>query len=463
MVEPGRLEIPDYIKILDNIYGTVLVANRDRKIVYVNTLTCRVLKAKPEDLLGLSIDALVEDGRLINSATKKALDTGELVVKYVRGIMDTPILTVSNPILDGDGRLEAVVAFSVDEIFLEQIVQEMVKTRYDSIQLLDYLAHANNMNVPIVAESPAMKHIISYILRIRNADSTVLLTGQSGTGKEVLAKYIHNTGRRRDAIFLPVNCAAVPAELMESEFFGYQRGAFTGASRDGRAGFFELADHGTLFLDELGELPLPLQTKLLRVLETGEVTRLGAESGRRVDVRIVAATNRNLEEMCAAGLFREDLYYRINVISIDIPPLAQRREDIIPLARSFLKGLNLKYNTTKILSHSTMERLQTYDWPGNVRELRNVVERLHISSESDLLDLEGDELRQPPRRGDALSQPEEPPLPELDGKKPLRELVAQYERQVIHRAVAQCGGDVPKAAGLLGIDKSSLYRKLRSV
>lgn len=451
------LSISNAMKVLDSIYGTVLVVNRNRKIIFANKLVYRVLKADADKIIGTSIDSLIQDGYLINSATKEALDTQRLVVKYVRGVMDTPILTVSNPVFDPGGNLEAVVAFSIDELFLEYIVKEMVHERASALQLLDYLAQTNNLNAPVVAKSKAMKSILSYIQRISKVDSTVLLTGQSGTGKEVLAKLIHNSSRRSGSIFLPVNCAAVPTELMESEFFGYDQGAFTGASRDGKAGFFELADSGTLFLDEIGELPLSLQTKFLRVLETGEVKRLGAETGKRVNVRIVAATNRNLEVLCQKGAFREDLYYRLNVISIHIPPLVERPEDILPMAWLFLNDLNKKYGTTKILSSSAIKRIQAYDWPGNVRELRNVVERLVISSDSDILEF-SNELQFKTRLG---SKTLDAPFPQADGNKSLRELVSEYEVCLIQNTIRQCGGNVAQAAALLRLDKSSLYRKLR--
>ena len=228
---------------------------------------------------------------------------------------------------------------------------------------------------------------------------------------------------------------------------------------------FELADGGTIFLDEIGEMPLLIQAKFLRVIETGEVTRLGSESSKKVDFRLVAATNRNLEEMCAQGLFRSDLYYRLNILSVEIPPLRERREDIVPLARFFLSRLNKKYNKTKILSYSAIRRLEHYRWPGNVRELRNVIERLFITSPTDILEFEsGDNTLSfrgagPETSLEAQDRTDPASAPVREGVS-LRAAVEAYEKQLVLETLDACGGSVSKAAGRLRLHKSVLYRKL---
>ena len=457
-----QLDIPDYIKILNNFFGTVLVVNKNRQVVFINDLIWKWLKVSPDEVLGKTIDTLVQEGYFFNSSTIPALDTSKRVIAYVRGKMDKPVLTVSTPFFDEAGEMEGVVACSIEEDFLEQIINEMVNQRMEALQLLDYLSQTSAANVPVVAESRAMKEILAYIHRTSAADSTVLLTGQTGTGKEVISKHIHSCSRRNSEIFLPVNCAAIPENLIESEFFGYVRGAFTGANREGKAGFFELANHGTLFLDEIGDVPLALQSKLLRVLETGEVMRLGSEVRKTVDVRIIAATNRDLLRMCQEGTFREDLYYRLNVLSIHIPPLAERPEDILPMARLFLRQFNKKYGTTKIFSYDTMKRLQSYQWPGNVRELRNVVERLVISSSSNILEFDSG-LKSITAKSDkpCICKPAAFVVSEKNCKA-LRDMVTDYEKQVILSTIEQCDGNVACAAKVLRLHKSALYRKLNS-
>ena len=337
----------------------------------------------------------------------------------------------------------------------------MMESRQKSIELLDFLSSKMSNNATVIAESAAMKGILAFLTRISPADSNILLTGETGAGKEVLAKYIHNQSSRSGGVFIPVNCAAIPESLMESEFFGYARGAFTGANKEGKAGVFELADGGTIFLDEIGEMPLLIQAKFLRVIETGEVTRLGSESSKKVDFRLVAATNRNLEEMCAQGLFRSDLYYRLNILSVEIPPLRERREDIVPLARFFLSRLNKKYNKTKI----AIRRLEHYRWPGNVRELRNVIERLFITSPTDILEFEsGDNTLSfrgagPETSLEAQDRTDPASAPVREGVS-LRAAVEAYEKQLVLETLDACGGSVSKAAGRLRLHKSVLYRKL---
>ncbi|WP_418779935.1 sigma-54 interaction domain-containing protein, partial [Intestinimonas sp.] len=332
--------LENLVKALNHMKGTLLICDRNRNVVYYNDVVCSALDIPEERLSGANLMGLAEEGYILNSASIQAFETRQLSIKYVRGKMKMPILTVSNPVLDENGEVALVVAVSFNEQITELVAREMMESRQKSIELLDFLSSKMSNNATVIAESAAMKGILAFLTRISPADSNILLTGETGAGKEVLAKYIHNQSSRSGGVFIPVNCAAIPESLMESEFFGYARGAFTGANKEGKAGVFELADGGTIFLDEIGEMPLLIQAKFLRVIETGEVTRLGSESSKKVDFRLVAATNRNLEEMCAQGLFRSDLYYRLNILSVEIPPLRERREDIVPLARFFLSRLN---------------------------------------------------------------------------------------------------------------------------
>lgn len=452
---------------LNHMQGTLLICDKDRNVVYYNDVVCWALNIPEERLRGANLMDLDREGYILNSASILAYETKQLSIKYIRGKMSVPILTVSNPVLNAEGEVEMVVALSIDEQITELVAREMMDSRAKANQLLDFLSTKLTDNVTVVAESPSMRRILTFLNRISAVDSNILLTGETGTGKEVLAKYIHNKSPRSKEVFLPVNCAAIPENLMESEFFGYEKGAFTGAQKEGKAGVFELADAGTIFLDEIGEMPLTIQTKFLRVIEAREVTRLGSVQSKKVDFRLVAATNRNLEEMCAQGLFRSDLYYRLNILSVEIPPLTERPEDIVPLAKYFLVQLNKKYGKAKILSYSAIRRLERYAWPGNVRELRNVMERLFITSPTDILEFEqGYDSFAFTKAGRTAGQGERPQAPKERetslpaGAPSLREAVEDYEKQVVLETLDACDGSVSKAAQRLGLHKSLLYRRL---
>ncbi len=449
------------IKILNNVHGTVLVADKNERIIFANAVVLKIFNLSFKDIYMKTVSELIDAGLFINSATKAAFANKQMTVRYVRGKMKTPILTISNPVKNDDGTIDMVVAFSIDELLLENIVNEMVSEKNNAKQLLDYLSNSDSKNIPIVAESPNMQEVISLLAKIAQVDSTVLLSGESGTGKEVLSRFIHKNSPRNAEVFIPVNCAAIPTELMESEFFGYARGAFTGAVREGKAGFFELADNGTLFLDEIAEMPLAIQSKFLRVLETGDVKRLGAEKGKHVNVRLIAATNKNLYRMVQEGSFREDLYYRLNVIPIRIPPLRERPEDILPLARVFLNNFNRKYGFNKIFSHEASKKLEAYQWPGNVRELRNVVERLVIASDSNILSFNQLDGPQNLRVTESFYKKPKPEAnAEVNDGRSLKDIVREYEQKVVLSTIDHFDGNVAKAADALKLHKSALYRKL---
>jgi transcriptional regulator with PAS, ATPase and Fis domain len=461
-VKRENFEYKNLIHAINHMNGTLLICDRNRNVVFYNDMVMKAL-AIPEELLsGANLMDLADKKYIINSASIQAFETGKLSIKYVQGRMSLPILTISTPVLDENGDVDYVVALSVNEEIFEIANKEMVKARNKDLQIQNYLSSEMlNRNSMVVCECEAMKNVLRFLCRCAQNDGNLLLTGETGVGKEVLAKYTHRVGTRSEAIFIPVNCAAIPEPLMESEFFGYIHGAFTGADKNGKIGFFEMADGGTLFLDEIGELPLALQAKLLRVIEMREVTRLGSTKVHKVDFRLIAATNRDLEKMCKEGAFREDLYYRLNILSVEIPPLRKRREDIIPLAKHFIAGLNKKHNTSKILSHAAIKRFENYDWPGNVRELRNVIERLMLASDSDILDLDDlnnksntTEMRAPDNGRKNVDG-------ELAGGRSLKSAVDDFEWRVIQESLNACDCNISVASEKLGIDKSSLYRKIQ--
>ena len=324
-------------------------------------------------------------------------------------------------------------------------------------------AFAAEGGVRIVAESRAMREILSLLKTMSYTDSTILISGESGTGKELISRYIHQHSRRREGAFIPVNCAALPPELIEAELFGYEKGAFTGASREGKAGLFEQANFGTLFLDEIGELPLPLQSKLLRVLENGETKRLGSNRIRTVSTRIIAATNRNLLAMVRQKTFREDLYYRLNVIPVTLPPIRERREDIYPLCVYYLSQLNMKYGRGKRLGKGVRELMEQYAWPGNAREIKNVVERLFVMTPYDMItvsDMPGAFFGE----GDGADEGAEEPEADMGElcRQPYREAVRRFEQLYLTQALRQFNGNVTQTAKFMKISRSDLYYKLQN-
>jgi transcriptional regulator with PAS, ATPase and Fis domain len=300
----------------------------------------------------------------------------------------------------------------------------------------------------IIAESEEMKEVLHLISQISESDSPVMIQGESGTGKELLARAIHSTGRPNN-LFLPINCGAFPETLLESELFGYMKGAFTNATTN-KKGLFEEAHHGTLFMDEIGDMPQPLQVKLLRALDLGEIRRVGSNKPVYVDVRLVAATNKNVELMVEEGSFRKELYYRLNVIPIFVPPLRERKADIIPLAEHFLKLYSSKMNKEVLkISPDAKQAMMRYDWQGNVRELENAIERAVVLTKHDTILLEdlpfGSQFTQP----DILTKASQE-----------RWNLKRLEKEYIQNILNECSGNRSKAAARLGIARNTLWRKI---
>jgi two-component system response regulator HupR/HoxA len=305
----------------------------------------------------------------------------------------------------------------------------------------------------IIYGSQEMEDILRLLRRVTGTETTVLIQGETGTGKELIARFIHAESNRRDQIFIPVNCGAIPKELVESEFFGHAKGAFTGANQD-KKGYFEMASGGTIFLDELGEAPPELQVKLLRVIQEGEIMPVGHHQPKKVDVRLIASTNRDLKAEVQANRFRQDLYFRINVFSVTIPPLRERKKDILPLADFFLQHFSQKLNRRSgQLSEETRRLLMDYAWPGNVRELQNEVERLVLLSEAG-------KVISPNLLSDHMRQRQQPFLqPKGDLKSAIRDL----EDDMIRNALARFQNNKSKAARILGISRQSLLEKLHRI
>ncbi|MDR0852460.1 MAG: sigma 54-interacting transcriptional regulator [Clostridiales Family XIII bacterium] len=402
------------------------------------------------------------------SPSKRALESKTSVTGTVDTKYGGQQIVCANPLLDDDGEVSFILVTAVDKSLIDRYSSALndsdTERKFHEITT-EFLTGSSFSDDNIVMESQQMRQVIATSRYVAETDSTVMLVGESGTGKEIIARYIHRHSARKNNAFIPVNCAAIPQELMESEFFGYVKGAFTGANPLGKSGLFEMAEGGTLFLDEIGDLPLNMQSKLLRVLESGEVTRLGDTAVKEIDVRLIAATNRDLKEMIVHNLFRRDLYFRINVIPITLPRLANRREDIIPLADVFLEELNKRYGLKKEFTPQAQNAFLMYDWPGNVRELRNVVERMAVTTPGDELYLE-DRFLESTRierleSEDRFHETQISHYAQRDGS--LKEVLTRIEEDYIRQVLEASGGNVAKAAQVLGIHRSVLYKKLKAL
>jgi two-component system, NtrC family, response regulator AtoC len=342
--------------------------------------------------------------------------------------------------------------FRPDEVVLTlRKAEERERLRREVAGLRAQLASAPRERA-VVAASPAMRDALELVARVAEHRTTVLITGESGTGKEVIARAIHHASPRAREAFVAINCAAIPENLLESELFGHRRGAFTGATAD-KPGLFEQADGGTLFLDEIGELPLGLQAKLLRVLQEGELRRVGDDKNRHVDVRVLGATARDLEREAKAGRFREDLFYRLNVVTVYLPPLAARPQDVAPLAQHFAALLSDRLGRKLTLSAATVAWLEAQPWPGNVRELAHAIERAAVLTDADVL--EPEHFRERP----GAAPPAAPAVESADDGT-LRAAVERIERDTISAALRAADGNRRLAAQRLGISLRTLFYKL---
>ncbi len=399
------------------------------------------VKSTPFDLIVMDVRLPDGDGISLMNEIKKFTDAEIIVITAFGSIRDA-VQAMKLGAFD-----YITKPFSLDEFMMiverafgvKRLRDENIRLRRD-ITTCYSLPH-------IVGESLAMKNVFSAVEMVAASDATVLLLGESGTGKELIATAIHYQSRRRDKPFIKVNCAALPESLIESELFGYERGAFTGALRR-KPGRFELADGGTIFLDEIGDMPISTQVKLLRVLQERSFERLGGKETISVDVRIIAATNRNLEEEVKNRRFREDLFFRLNVISIKIPPLRERKEDIPYLLDFFLKKQRAKTGKDARFSERAIQGLLRYEWPGNVRELENVVERCVILSHGGLIDVKDLPLSIQGEREDRINFS-------------LSDVVTEAERDHIIRILKLTKGNRTKAAQLLGISRKTLWEKMR--
>lgn len=377
-------------KVLDSIHDGVYILNSDGEFIIINKAVESITLYDRNKLYGTKASELVKKGLINYSITERVMKTKKEVteLQIVMGPVLKEIMVTSTPVLDDENNIKYIVANLRDITELNKIKMERETAKKVIEEYNLEIIKNEYIKDNIISKSKEMREVLDLAKRASQSCSTIILYGESGSGKEVIAKFAYSLSPRRNKPFITINCAAIPENLLESELFGYEKGAFTDANKSGKIGLFELADGGTLFLDEINSLPLVLQGKILRFIETQELKPLGGTKSKTVDVRIIAATNVKLEEMVEEGKFREDLYFRLNVIPIEIPPLRIRKEDIVPLTYLFLEYFNKENNKNKEFSVQVLDYFESYNWPGNVRELRNIVERLVVMSSESLITID---------------------------------------------------------------------------
>ena len=437
-------------EIFNSSYDGMFLTDGEGKVLRINSSYERLSGLEAANLLGRKMADLVAEGYLDKSVTLQVLETKERVsiIQNIKG--NRLMLSTGNPIFDPQGNLYRILTNVRDVTELHELQEQLKETteekkRYEQeLSLLREMALEDDFTF----RSASMSYLVQSAAKVASVDSTVLITGESGTGKEVLAKVIHKKGKGSHAPFIKINCAAVPEALLESELFGYEGGAFTGAKKEGKQGLFELADQGTLFLDEIGDMPLQLQSKLLRALEDREFRRVGGVKSIQIKTRIIAATNQDLEKQIKEGKFREDLYYRLAVVPFVMPPLRERGEDIPLLAIGFTQKFSQQFGIEKNLAPEVVEKLVQYEWPGNVRELSNVVEQMVVMSDQKKIT--------PEYLPDRIQARHFTPK---KGTK-MKEAVAQTEAYLIRETYKEYQSWT-KTAEALGMDRVSIYRKAK--
>ncbi|SHI75751.1 PAS domain S-box-containing protein/TyrR family helix-turn-helix domain-containing protein [Dethiosulfatibacter aminovorans DSM 17477] len=373
--------------IFNNAYDGLYIVDAKGYTEDVNEAYLKMMGLKREDLVGYHMEELRKKGYFTKSAVLEALETSKTVtVLFLYN--GKKCLSTAKPIFDNNGEVFKIITSTRDITDLTELqnkIEETEKLNKKYKEEINYLRQEKDNSDNIIGESDSFKKNLELVHKVAKYDSTVLITGETGTGKEIIAREIHRTSFRKNKPFIKVNCAAIPENLLESELFGFEKGAFTGAHKS-KLGKFELADSGTILLDEIGEMPLSLQSKLLRVLQEKEITHLGGVNPIKIDIRIIASTNRNIEELIDKGSFRQDLFYRLNVVPIQVPALRDRKEDIILLIKFFLEKFNMKHNKNIKFDIRIFNILERYRWPGNIRELENLIERLVVVSENDIVD-----------------------------------------------------------------------------
>lgn len=432
----------------------LFVSDGKANCLRVNRSYEEITGTRRESLIGRNTKSLVKDKIVDTSVTLEVLKQKKQITLLQVINEKKEVIVTGNPVWDDDGNISKVVVNVRDITELNELKRQLEETQkkrnfyFQTLQEYQETEHALKV---MVTNSLEMRKILEKAVKAAKVEVLVLLTGESGVGKSMLARLIHDMSQRREQAFVKINCGAIPPNLMESELFGYEKGAFTGALPSGKMGLIEAGDKGTIFFDEIAELPLEMQVKLLEVIEEKRFKPIGATQKTTVDVRIIAATNQNIVEQVEKGLFREDLYYRLNVVPLEIPPLRKRRDDIPVLSENILEKLNRKSGGKKRFHPILIELLRQYDFPGNVRELINIIERMTVFSDSDTLipDDIPSEIR--------ISTTPDPDA--NDKTPPLRQALSNYEYKLLQKVLKK-SESIQQAADLLEVHPTTLSRKL---
>ncbi|MCQ4635550.1 sigma 54-interacting transcriptional regulator [Anaerovorax odorimutans] len=445
------------LDILNCLKVGVYITDGKGNTLFLNNESCKTGGLTRGEVLGKNMKELEEMGFIADSITLKTLESGK-EEEIIQSLGDGDQVYVTGTPLYRDGKIELVICTERDiteTLTLKELLKEKDKDHVKIKEEIEYLKRQNIiMWGNMIAEDEESKLLAEKAMRIAKLDATVLLTGESGTGKEVFANFIYENSKRVGKPFIKVNCAAIPENLMESELFGYESGAFTGADKNGKMGLFEMANNGTLFLDEIGEMPIHLQSKLLRVLQEREIMRVGGSKTIPLDIRLIVATNRDLKKAIEEGTFRGDLYYRLNIMPLELLPLRGRKKDIKALTLYFVRQFNQKYKLNKSIAKEAVEVLQRFQWPGNIRELENVIERIMISFDGDRI------TKFQVERAIGIPIETTATTEVVTGDKSMEELLEEYEKYILESMMNKCkrASDVARA---LKMNKSTLSRRLK--
>lgn len=443
--------------ILDMSFDQITIADGEGVFTKVSK-SCEMYFGVSEDkLVGYSAFELENNGVFDISVTAEVVRKGKKVTLIQRTGADKTLMVTGIPMFNEEGKIIKIINISKDITESQMLGQELKDTQSQLQWFQNELNKREAIhNSKISYKSVAMNKIMDLVLHICDLDATVLLLGETGSGKGYVARLIHESSIRKEEPFIPINCGAIPENLLESELFGYDSGAFTGAVKGGKKGLFEIAGKGTIFLDEVGDMPMNLQVKLLHVLDEKKVFRVGGEKPIKVEERVIAATNKDLKKLIQEGKFREDLYYRLNVVPINIPALRERKEDILILIKMFLNENNKEHRTNKIISEAGYNVLTNYDYPGNIRELGNVIERLVITTRGDIIEaLQVKEIIEPTEsyRKSNFS---------TDEIIPIKQAVENLEKEILQSAFIKYK-TTRKVAEILEIDQSTVVKKAKKL
>jgi PAS domain S-box-containing protein len=446
---PSSVTIQRLLTVLEFVPDGVYIVNPEGITLYVNTAYERLSGFDRKDLVGRYMGDLVKEGYINQSASLMVLEQKKTISIMQKLGSKKDVIVTGRPVFNQDGNIEMVVASVRDITYLNHLKNDL--ERVENISRLNNYRFtfdfAGEQKSQFLFNSPQMKKIVQQVKQVAPFPTSILITGPSGAGKEEIVNLIHHMSDRQQKPLIKVNCAAIPETLLESELFGYEGGAFTGSKKEGKMGLLQLADGGTFLLDEIGEMPLPLQVKILRVVQDKKVQRIGSTKSKKIDIRIISATNQDLEKKMQAGEFREDLFYRIAVVQIEVPPLRERLADINVLIDHFFYNFKEQYRMEKELLPETKQVLQEYHWPGNVRELKNIMESLIVSIP------------------DLIIKPEHLPRHIFQSAykftpKTLKSQIENYEKMIVEEAINR-NNSIRKAAKELSVHHTTLLKKLQ--